>query len=105
MTARLQDRLSAAKSAVIAGDSARALTCIEDFAALAHRKGLAPADRPRIEAQIADLRSLAEASLKGARQALDEVQAIVAAARSLQTYDDQGCRQVAVTVAPAPHRF
>lgn len=105
MTVRLLEKLSAAKSAVIVGDPDKALTCIEDFVAQARRKGVPAADRPRLEARIAELRTLAEASLRGARQAIDEVQAIVAAARSLQTYDDAGRRQVATTSAPAPHRF
>lgn len=105
MSARLNEKLAAAKAAVIAGDSAAALRSIEDFVGLARRRGLAAVDRPRLDARIAELRDLAEASLRGARQALDDVQAIVAAARSLQTYDDQGCRQSATTAAPAPHRF
>lgn len=105
MTARLLEKLSAAKVAVIAGDSDRALSCIEEFVALASRKGVAAAELARLDARIAELRTLAEASLRGARQAIEEVQAIVAAARSLQTYDDAGRRQVASTSASAPHRF
>ncbi|MDP5308776.1 hypothetical protein [Paracoccus spongiarum] len=81
------------------------MDAIEEFVALARKKGLEPADKARLDAELVELRVLAEASMKGARQALDEIQAIVAAARSLQTYDDRGCRQVASTAAPAPHRF
>lgn len=105
MSQRLKERLSAARAAIIAGDSAGALTCIDEFVAIANRRGLAAIDRPRLDAEIAELRLLADASLRGARQALDDVHAIVVAARSLQTYDDQGCRHSASTTAPAPHRF
>lgn len=51
------------------------------------------------------IRSLAEASLAGARQAAEEVRAIIRAARSLQTYDEVGRRNVTAVVATAPQRF
>ena len=35
----------------------------------------------------------------------EEVQAIIQAARSLQTYDSDGCRRTALVTAPAPRRF
>ena len=54
---------------------------------------------------MADLRTLAQASLKGAQQAAEQVRAIVQAARSLQTYDSLGQRHVNETRANAPQRF
>lgn len=105
MSGRLDARLAAAKAALIAGNPAEALRSIEDFVAIANRRGLSAVDRPGLEARIAELRNLAEASLLGARQASDDIQAIIAAAGSLQTYDGQGARHHASTIAPAPHRF
>lgn len=105
MTARLLEKLAAAKAAIIAGDPDRATSAITDFAALARRKGIPAADRALLESRIAEMRDLAEISLRGARQAIEEVRAIVEAARSLQTYDDSGRRHSASTAAPAPHRF
>ncbi|MBU3029200.1 hypothetical protein [Paracoccus marinaquae] len=105
MSARLMDKLAAAKSAVIAGQVDRALALIGDFADLATRTGIPAAERARFEARLAELRVLAEASQQGAQRALEDVRAIIQAARSLQTYDDNGRRQTAVTAAPPPHRF
>lgn len=105
MSARLLSRLAAAKSAVIAGKSDTALTIIEEFSDLALRNGISAAERPILEARLAEIRLLSEASLRGAQMAIAEVQMIVTAARSLQTYDDSGRLQVATTVAPSPRRF
>ncbi|MCF3974238.1 hypothetical protein [Paracoccus salsus] len=105
MSRPLTDRLAAVRSAVIAGDPQKALARIEDFAEYARRIGIASQDRPRIDAALAELHVLAEASLRGAKQAADDVQAIIQAARTLQTYDNEGRRRVSATSAPAPQRF
>lgn len=105
MNKAVLDKLAAAKNAIITGDPAKALRLIDEFFALISRVGISSEERPLIDARVAELRSLAEASMRGARQAFDEMQAIVLAARSLQTYDQDGCRHVASTAAPPPHRF
>lgn len=105
MSRQIDDKLRAAKKALIAGESAKALQIIDDFFTLLSRVRISAEDRPAIEARVVELRALAEASMRGARQAFEEMQAIVQAARSLQTYDNQGRRHVASTSAPPPHRF
>lgn len=105
MSGVLTDRLAEVKAAVIAGNPENAMEKIDRFVATAQRHGVPAGERARLETAMTELLALAEASLRGARQALDEVQAIVLAARSLQTYDSDGRRHVSPTVAPAPRRF
>lgn len=105
MSKALIQSLAEVKAAIVAGDANKALARIERFSSSARRTNLSGPERERLEAGLTELRGLAEASLRGARQAFEDVQAIVLAARTLQTYDQQGRRQVSTTAAPAPHRF
>lgn len=104
MNIRFAKKLEALKTAVITADAHAALACLEDLEQIA-RRGLDDADRAAFEPKLAQIRELAEVSGRAARDAIDEVRAIIQAARSLQTYDASGQRQAASTAAPAPHRF
>lgn len=104
MTTRFARKLAALKAAVIAADAPAALACLGDLDRIA-RRGLGDADRAAAEPLLAEIRDLAEASDRAAHAAIDDVRAILQAARSLQTYDAGGRRRAASTAAPAPHRF
>lgn len=93
------------KAALLGGNAAGALIQIDDWMRVAARKGLDPTTKEQLEPAVAELRALAQASLDGARQAAEQVRAIVEAARSLQTYDSFGRRLVTATRANAPQRF
>jgi hypothetical protein len=69
------------------------------------RRGLGVEERAQAETSLSEIRDLAQASERGARQAIEQIRAIVEAARSLQTYDSAGRRHATSTTAPAPHRF
>ncbi|MBC9246186.1 hypothetical protein H4P12_05545 [Paracoccus sp. 11-3] len=97
--------LAAAKSSVIAGDAEQSLKAIDDFSNHIARVGVMPEDREVLERKLHELRQLAEASARGARQAVEQVAAIMQAARSLQTYDEAGRKQSTATAAPAAQRF
>ncbi len=97
--------LNAARAAIVAGDSDQALACLERFAAAADRSPPEPDRRPALQARINELHRLALAAQTGARMAMDQVAAIVESARSLQTYDRLGARNVAMTTAPLPRRY
>lgn len=99
---RQMDRI---RAALLAGDAPTALEAIDGFARTAARKGIDAPTRDALEPALADLRGLAEASMRGAQQAAEQVRAIVQAARSLQTYDSLGRRTVSETRANAPQRF
>lgn len=105
MSARQTQKLAEVKAAVIAGRPDRALALIDEFVALAKRNGISRTGKTELETSIAELRDLAAASLRGTRQASEDIRAIVNAARGLQTYDDSGQRQTVSTTAQAPHRF
>lgn len=105
MMLKAKRQLDTIRRAILSGNAAAALAGIEDFGRSAARHGLSTAERAEVEPQLAQLRRLAEASLAGAQQAAAEVRAIVQAARSLQTYDEVGRRQVAGVVAAVPQRF
>jgi len=93
------------RAALIAGDARAALKAIDALLQAAARTGIDDTARIRLEPELAELRVLALASLAGAQQAAEQVRAIVQAARSLQTYDSHGQRNVTQTQAHAPQRF
>lgn len=102
----LLDRILRARSAIVSGDTHTALVEIEKFAATAEQ--LPPPDaetKDRIKSALAELDALARASMEGVRLAVDQIREIVAAAQTLQTYDDAGQKRVAHTVARMPRRF
>ncbi|MDO6667860.1 hypothetical protein Q4511_02905 [Paracoccus sp. 1_MG-2023] len=105
MTRQQARQMATIRAAILSGNPTAALAGIEDFARQAARHGLDDATRAEIHPQMAQLRRLAEASLQGARQAAEEVRAIIRAARSLQTYDEIGRRTATTVVASAPQRF
>lgn len=105
MSALLFRQLDAARSAIVAGTPHEALEKIEEFSKDFARKPPDRAIRDTLEAHVAHIRDLAEASLKGAHMAADQVRAIIDAARSLQTYDDAGKRRSASIVCHLPRRY
>lgn len=105
MTARLTRLVDEARAAVLSGDPAAALKGVERMAEHLAQRGLAPSDRAEVEAALARLLALAQASARGTEKALEQIRDIIRSARSLQTYDRQGQRQSVPTVAGAPHRF
>lgn len=105
MSRALTRPMARIRAALMDGDSLSALTAIEDLTRAAARTGLDAATRDRLEPALSELRALAQASLTGAQQAAEQVRAIVQAARSLQTYDSHGQRNVNETRANAPQRF
>lgn len=92
------------KKAVIAADLASATMCLDRLAQIS-RRGLDAQERALAEGRLSEIRDLAQASERGARQAIEQIRAIIEAARSLQTYDSDGRRHATSTIAPAPHRF
>ncbi len=104
MTSKFIRKLTALKAAVIAADAPAALACLDDLHRIA-RRGISDADRAEAAAALARIRHLAEASDRAARAAIEDVRAILHAARSLQTYDSSGQRQATPTASPVPHRF
>lgn len=105
MKQRMIRMLKGAKAAVIAGDAHEAIRIIEGFSQLAERIGVPEEDREYLEWQLGELRNLAEASVSGAKRAIEQVAAIMQAARSLQTYDETGRKQSTTTAAPSAQRF
>ncbi|WP_405402453.1 hypothetical protein [Paracoccus sp. Ld10] len=105
MSRALTRQLALIRSALMAGNAQAALVGLDDLTRIATRKGIDASTRDLLEPALADLRALAQASLLGAQQAAEQVRAIVQAARSLQTYDSLGQRQVNETRANAPQRF
>lgn len=105
MNQRTSRLLAAAKASIIAGDAGQSLKAIDDFSSQIARSGLASDDREVVEKKLIELRQLAEASARGAKQAIEQVAAIMQAARSLQTYDESGRKQSTETAAPAAQRF
>ncbi|MBW7057022.1 hypothetical protein KY389_10005 [Paracoccus bogoriensis] len=103
MTAAAQ-RITEIKAAILSGD-VRAAQKGLDLLEKALAGGVDDGQRRILEPALRELRALAEASLKGARQAAEDLRDIIVSAQSLQTYDDAGCRRSATTLAPMPRRF
>ena len=97
--------LAQIRSALILADPDKALGYLRKFMLSVQADGVSAADRPRLEAELTELRVLADASLRGARQAFEAVQTIMQAARTLQTYDRAGRRHASSTAANSPRRF
>lgn len=100
---RITRQIQRAKSSIMAGDAKLAIDNVDKLMVLLKSKP--PADRDLVEARLAELRTLAEAALTGARAAAEHMQEILRTARSLQTYDNHGQRKVADTAAAQPRRF
>lgn len=93
------------RQAIVSGDSKMALKATESFAKLLAREGITPEERPILEASLAELRALAQASERGAQRAMEQIGAIIQAARSLQTYDESGRKTVTDTGETRPRRY
>lgn len=91
--------------AVMNADPTLALSRIEEVSALIRRQDLSPEAKAECAARIAEVRNLAEASTQGAARAIEQVRAILQAARNLQAYDEAGRRINAPVSAPAAQRF
>ncbi|WP_411837929.1 hypothetical protein [Paracoccus sp. ME4] len=105
MSRALTREVAQIRAALLAGNPQAALSALDEMTRIAARKGIDAATRDALEPAMAEIRMLAQASLKGAQQAAEQVRAIVMAARSLQTYDSLGRRTVSETRANAPQRF
>ena len=105
MNRRMAQMLERAKASVMAGNAVETLKIIEEFTELAGRQGITSKDKEVIENRLSELRQLAEASARGAKQAIEQAVIILQAARSLQTYDETGRKQSTTTGAPAAQRF
>ncbi|MFV0384685.1 hypothetical protein [Paracoccus sp. (in: a-proteobacteria)] len=105
MSDLLTTQIAAARAAIVAGHAQLALDHLDRFAAQAQKSPPDAAAREALQAQIAEMRELAEAALQGAKSAVAQVQAIIETARSLQTYDDAGHRRIASVVANQPRRY
>lgn len=105
MSRQLKRRIAAVREALLDGNAALALAKLTELTAQLRRRAPEEEARADLEAALAELRQLAEASLEGARGAAEDVRAIVLAAKSLATYDSFGRRQLNPVAAHAPRRF
>lgn len=97
-------RIAEIKAAILSGDAEAAQKRLDQLEkSLAG--GVDDGQRRILESALTELRALAEASLRGARQAAEDLRDIIVSAQSLQTYDDAGRRRSATTLAPMPQRF
>ncbi|WP_304617520.1 hypothetical protein [Paracoccus sp. (in: a-proteobacteria)] len=97
-------RIAGIKAAILTGDAETAQKGL-DLLEKTLAAGVSVDQRPMLESALTELRALAEASLRGARQAAEDLRDIILSAQSLQTYDDAGRRRSATTLAPMPQRF
>lgn len=93
MSERLEHHLRQTRAAIISGNADEAALCVERLYENLEREGLSEGDRQRLEPALAELRGLAEAASRGAKQAHEYVTSILQTARYLQTYDSAGQRQ------------
>lgn len=105
MNKRLVKALEALKTAVMSADTAEAMSRIDEVSALIRRYDLTPDAKAICAARMEEVRALAEASARGAALAIEQVRAIIEAARNLQAYDQAGRRITAPVSAPAAQRF
>ncbi len=95
--------LSAAKAAIMSGDADSAAIQVDALLDLLKENKAPQHMHSLIEGKLQDLRRVAEAALSGTRMAAEEVQTINLIARSVQTYDSHGNKNVE-TVASRPAR-
>lgn len=105
MSTSLTKYLSAARAAIVAGNMELALDKIKRFSTAADQSPPDEALKQELRAAVDELHDLAEASLRGTKAAVEQIHDIIQAARTLQTYDDTGQRQIASTAATMPRRF
>ena len=105
MSRTLKRNMSQVRAALVAGTPYAALDAIDELTRNAGKADLDDTARHSLEPALEELRILAQASLKGAQKAAEQVRAIVQAARSLETYDSSGRRNVNETRANTPQRF
>lgn len=101
----LKKQIGRTKASIMAGKPEQATRDIDILVTLLKKHPPSLAERDQVEEKLAELRSIAEAALTGAQSAAEQVQAIIKAARSLQTYDSRGQLNVAAVVAARPRRF
>lgn len=105
MNKKLFKQLANIHEAVVSGNAQLALTKIDDFVAAAEKASLDDDTKDRLRAKIIELHGLSEASLQGAKSAVEKVREIIEAARNFQSYDEVGNRQETSIVANIPRRF
>lgn len=105
MNRRLIRALESLKQAVMTANPDLALLRMEEVASLIRRNDLSPDAKADCTARLDEVRALAEASGKGAARAIEQVRAILEAARNLQAYDESGRRISTPVSAPAAQRF
>lgn len=104
-TRRIDRQIAAAKAAIMAGQAGKALEDVDHLMQLLQSHPPSAADRVRLQARLAELRDLAEAALTGAQAAAADMQAILQAARCLETYDQCGTRRLADSASTEPRRY
>lgn len=105
MTEAISRQLAQAKAAIMRANPADALVHIEKMVAVLEQDGLPREQHKDLEAQLAELRGLADAALSGVKQAFDLVQTVIQTAQSLQTYDSSGKRQISPVTDRKAKRF
>lgn len=103
--ADLLHMLDRARAEIMKGHAGNALAGLEEFSNRVRQQGVPDHLRPILRKRISELHELAESSLRGARKGAADVRAIILAARSLQTYDNSGQRQVTFTPATVGKRY
>ena len=93
------------RESLIRGRAGEAADHVETLAKRLQDSPPEGSERALVEQRLADLRTLAEAALAGTHEALRQIDEIIAAARSLRTYDNEGRRQVTSIAAEQPRRF
>lgn len=101
----LKKQIGKTKASIMAGKPDLATRDIDTLVALLKKHPPSQDERDHVEERLAELRSIAEAALTGARSAAEQVQAIIQAARSLQTYDNRGQLNIAAVTSARPRRF
>lgn len=86
----LTQTLGRAKTEIISGNPQKALEEIENFTDILAGSTLTNNERDGLELCMAELRQLTEAAQSGTQRAVEQIRAIIDAARSLQTYDSGG---------------
>lgn len=105
MNEKLMTLMGKTRQALVEGRSEQALGCLADMTATLEHDGIAPDSVAELESELGKLRTLATAVLAGQQQAVDYLRAAFDSARSLQTYDRTGRRQVSSVADQPAKRF
>lgn len=105
MSKKIMALVDKTRQALVEGRSEQALACLANMTAALEHDGIAPDSVACLESELGELRTLATAVLAGQQQAVDYLRAAFDSARSLQTYDRTGRRQVSAIADQMATRF